>query len=296
MLRFISKALAFFRRRVDSSEAEKEQHVKLLEDSHPLMCVPGLGGTSFHRGDTTLKTVQGAVTKVCKDHGLIDDLIYFSSDVVTDSVFLNVGQKVTAIVEEDKTYGWKAVKVVALCDSCHGNGMSNSYARVSFASITSAEEGADYIDHTTYFSLDVVCKIGFADGYRHHFQHQISNTLLGFESWTSKTEVSANLVSGFEPYQGDRVEVEFSTQSDTLGRRALSVKPLRHKHVHEVYITSLHGRNGVIDDSIFFTLESLKLPDGYTPQISDVVNAVVVESSQSCYMWRAISMTPVKRW
>ncbi|XP_023104814.1 cancer/testis antigen 55 isoform X1 [Felis catus] len=210
-------------------------------------------------GDTTLKTVQGAVTKVCKDHGLIDDLIYFSSDVVTDSVFLNVGQKVTAIVEEDKTYGWRAIKVVALCDSCHGNGMSNSYARVSFASITSAEEGADYIDHTTYFSLDVVCK-------------------------------------GFEPYQGDRVEVEFSTQSDTLGRRALSVKPLRHKHVHEVYITSLHGRNGVIDDSIFFTLESLKLPDGYTPQISDVVNAVVVESSQSCYMWRAISMTPVKRW
>ncbi|XP_047700524.1 cancer/testis antigen 55 isoform X2 [Prionailurus viverrinus] len=182
-------------------------------------------------GDTTLKTVQGAVTKVCKDHGLIDDLIYFSSDVVTGSVFLNVGQKVTAIVEEDKTYGWKAVK------------------------------------------------IGFADGYRHHFQRQISNTLLGFE-----------------PYQGDRVEVEFSTQSDTLGRRALSVKPLRHKHVHEVYITSLHGRNGVIDDSIFFTLESLKLPDGYTPQISDVVNAVVVESSQSCYMWRAISMTPVKRW
>ena len=42
---------------------------------------------------------------------MIDDLIYFSSDVVTDSVFLNVGQKVTAIVEEDKTYGWKAIKV-----------------------------------------------------------------------------------------------------------------------------------------------------------------------------------------
>ena len=50
------------------------------------------------------------------------------------------------------------LQVVALCDSCHGNGMSNSYARVSFASVTSAEEGADYIDHTTYFSLDVVCK------------------------------------------------------------------------------------------------------------------------------------------
>ncbi|XP_030892527.1 cancer/testis antigen 55 isoform X1 [Leptonychotes weddellii] len=241
MLRFISRALAFFRRRVDSSEAEREQHMRLLE------------------GGTGLKTVQGVVTKICSDYGLIDELIYFSSDVVTGDVSLKVGQEVSAIVGEDKTYGLKAIKVDALCDSCHRNRPSDSYARVSFGSISSVVEGANYIDHTTYFSLDVICK-------------------------------------GFEPYQGDRVEVEFCTQSDTLSRKALSVKPLRHKHVHEVFITSLHGRNGVIDDSIFFTLESLKLPDGYTPRISDVVNAVVVESIQSCYIWRAISMTLVKRW
>ncbi|XP_004416361.1 PREDICTED: putative helicase Mov10l1-like [Odobenus rosmarus divergens] len=199
MLRFLSRALAFFRRRVDSSEAEREQHMRLLE------------------GGTRLKTVQGVVTKICSDYGLIDELIYFSSDVVTSNVSLKVGQEVNVIVGEDKTYGLKAIKFLSVA------------------------------------------------------------------------------VLGFEPYQGDRVEVEFCTQSDMLSRKALSVKPLRHKHVHEVCITSLHGRNGVIDDSIFFTLESLKLPDGYTPQISDIVNAVVVESSQSCYTWRAISMTPVKR-
>nr|XP_055191308.1 cancer/testis antigen 55 [Nyctereutes procyonoides] len=209
-------------------------------------------------GDTRLKTVQGVVTQFCSDYGLIDELIYFTSDVITGNVLLKVGQEVTAIVEEDKTYGLKAIKVDALCDSCHGNGPAESYARISFGSITSLMEGANYIDHTTYFSLDVICK-------------------------------------GFEPYQGDRVEVEFCTPLDALSRKALSVKPLRHKHVHEVCITSLHGRNGVIDDSIFFTLESLKLPDGYTPQISDIVNAVVVESIQSCYIWRAISMTLVKR-
>ncbi|XP_044090619.1 cancer/testis antigen 55 [Neovison vison] len=239
MLRFISRVLAFFRRRVDSSEAEREQHMRLLE------------------GGTRLKTVHGVVTNICSDSGLIDDLIYFSSDVVTGDVPLKVGQEVTAIVGKDKTYGLKAIKVDALCDSCHGNGPPDSYARVSFGCVSTVVEGANYIDHTTYFSLDVVCK-------------------------------------GFEPYQGDRVEVEFCTPSDTLSRRALSVKPQRHKHVHEVCITSLHGRNGVIDDSIFFTLESLKLPAGYTPQVSDVVNAVVVESIQSCYTWRAISMTPVK--
>uniref|UniRef100_G1LXQ2 Cancer/testis antigen 55 n=1 Tax=Ailuropoda melanoleuca TaxID=9646 RepID=G1LXQ2_AILME len=239
MLRFISRALAFFRRRVNSSE--REQQMRLLE------------------GGDELKMVRGVVTKICSDYGLIDELVYFSSDVVTGDVSLKVGQEVTAIVEDDKTYGSKAIKVVAVSDGCHGAGPSDSCPRVAFGCISSAVEGANYIDHTTYFSLDVICK-------------------------------------EFEPYQGDRVEVEFCTQSDTLNRKAVSVKPLRHKHVHEVCITSLHGRNGVIDDSIFFTLESLKLPDGYTPQISDVVNAVVVESIQSCYVWRAISMTLVKRW
>ena len=103
------------------------------------------------------------------------------------------------------------------------------------------------------------------------------------------------MVLDFEPYQGDRVEVVFSIQPDTQSRKALSVKPLRHKHVHKVCITSLQGRNGVLDDTIFFTLESLKVPDGYVPQVSDMVDAVVVESVQSCYVWRAISMTLVKK-
>lgn len=51
----------------------------------------------------------------------------------------------------------------------------------------------------------------------------------------------------------------------------------------------------MLDDTIFFTLESLKVPDGYEPQVSDMVDAVVVESVQSCYVWRAISMTLVKK-
>ena len=64
----------------------------------------------------------------------------------------------------------------------------------------------------------------------------------------------------------------------------------------QVCVSSLCGRNGVIDDCIFFTLDSLKLPEGYTPRRHDVVSAVVVESSQSCYLWRALCMTPVQTW
>lgn len=63
----------------------------------------------------------------------------------------------------------------------------------------------------------------------------------------------------------------------------------------QVCISSLCGRNGVIDDCVFFTLDSLKLPEGYVPRRYDVVSTVVVESSQSCYMWRALCVTPVKR-
>ncbi|VTJ90371.1 Hypothetical predicted protein, partial [Marmota monax] len=60
-----------------------------------------------------------------------------------------------------------------------------------------------------------------------------------------------------------------------------------------VCISSVHGRHGVVDDTIFFTLDSLKLPAGYVPQPNDMVDVVIVESVQACYIWRAVSMTPV---
>ncbi|XP_004381034.1 cancer/testis antigen 55 [Trichechus manatus latirostris] len=240
MLRLISRALAFCRRK-DSSQKEKMQPLRLLE------------------GDTKLKTVQGVVTRFCDGYGLINELIYFTNDVVTGNVLLKVGQKVTAVVEEDETsHGSKAIKVDALSDKCDDDGSSDSGPRVLFGCVTSILEGDGFVNHTAYFSLDVVCK-------------------------------------GFEPYEGDWIVAEFSIQPDTWSRKAISVKPLRHKHVYEVCITSLCGRNGVIDDNIFFTLDSLKLPDGYVPQISDIVNAVVVERAHSTYIWRALSMTLVKR-
>ncbi|KAM4799712.1 cancer/testis antigen 55 [Urocitellus parryii] len=193
MHRLISQALAFFRRKADS-EVERAQHQKLLED------------------DTRHKTVQGVVTKFCSDYGWIDESIYYFNTDVTENILpVKAGQKVTTVVEEDKTsHGLKAIKV-----------------------------------------LD------------------------------------------FEPYKGDRVEVEFAIHPDTKSRKALSVKPLRHKHVNKVCISSVHGRHGVVADTIFFTLDSLKLPAGYMPQPNDIVDVVIVESVQSCYIWRAVSMTPV---
>ncbi|MBN3283558.1 M10L1 helicase, partial [Polyodon spathula] len=62
-----------------------------------------------------------------------------------------------------------------------------------------------------------------------------------------------------------------------------------------VRVSSLYGRNGVLGDSVFFTLDSLRVPGGYCPSPGDLVNVVVVESSQSCYCWRALCMAPVHR-
>jgi putative helicase MOV10L1 len=62
-------------------------------------------------GDPSLQTVQGIVTSFCSDYGLIDESIYFSTDV-SGHLPLKVGQKVTAVVKEDKTsHKLKAIKV-----------------------------------------------------------------------------------------------------------------------------------------------------------------------------------------
>uniref|UniRef100_A0A5F8GIG6 RNA helicase Mov10l1 n=1 Tax=Monodelphis domestica TaxID=13616 RepID=A0A5F8GIG6_MONDO len=211
------------------------------------------------KSTTKLKTVQGVVTRYCSDYGMIDDLVCFTSDVVTSSVPLNIGQEVTAIVEEDKiSNGLKAIRVEAVSDKWEDDSknyceLPDSSTKILIGCITSLVEDAGYINQTTYFSMQDVCE-------------------------------------GFEPCKGDWVQAEYFIKPATWNSEAISVKPLRYKRVDQVCISSLCGRNGVIDDSIFFTLDSLRLPEGYKPRKSDVVNVVVVESNQSCYIWRALCM------
>ncbi|XP_066109145.1 RNA helicase Mov10l1 [Saccopteryx bilineata] len=248
MLRLAAKLVAFFWRKADDPE----------EESEPT-------GLELPEGDTRLKTVQGVVTRYCSDYGMINDLIYFSNEVVTSKVLLNVGQEVIAVVEENKvSNGLKAIRVDAVSNKWEedsknqGGGLSDSSPRVLIGCVTSLIKDAGYINQTTYFSLESVCE-------------------------------------GFKPCKGDWVEATYWIRPGTWSSEAVSVQPLRYKRVDKVCISSLCGRNGVIDDSVFFTLDSLKLPEGYVPQRYDVVNAVVVESSQSCYMWRALCVTPVKK-
>lgn len=63
-------------------------------------------------------------------------------------------------------------------------------------------------------------------------------------------------------------------------------------HYLKVQVTSMYGRNGVVEDNVFFSLDSLLLPAHYQPLPGHLVNLVMVESSQSFYCWRALCMAP----
>ncbi|XP_048192700.1 cancer/testis antigen 55-like [Perognathus longimembris pacificus] len=235
MIRLLSQIFTFFRRRVDTNEEQQDSM----------------------QGDNKLKTVQGFVTSFSSDHGWIDESIYFSADV-TGNLPLKVGQKVTAIVEEDEIFSrLKAIKVDAISDNFEIIIQPGPKMRVLAGCVTRVKKDIVYIDKKLYFSLDIFS-------------------------------------TGFVPYKGDWVEIEYSKKSRTSKIKAHSVKPMNSKHVENIYITSLEERNGVIDYSIFFTLDSLKYPAGYEPQQYDLVNAVIVESTQVGCTWRAVSITPVQ--
>ncbi|XP_018432225.1 PREDICTED: RNA helicase Mov10l1 [Nanorana parkeri] len=221
-------------------------------------------GEKRHFTDFELvRYTDGVVTCVCSDYGMINDQIYFTNDDVIGREPLNVGQKVTVAYEDTTSGGWKAIKVQCLSNKWETDAPVNSNPldldiKVLIGSITSCNKDGGNINQTTYFSICAACE-------------------------------------GYTPYKGDWVRAEYFINPSTWNSEASSVKPLRCKRVDKVKITAFYGRTGVIDDSIFFTMESLILPEGYKPQSKDLVNAVVVESSQSCYIWRALCIAPASR-
>uniref|UniRef100_A0A8C3NJH1 RNA helicase n=1 Tax=Geospiza parvula TaxID=87175 RepID=A0A8C3NJH1_GEOPR len=190
------------------------------------------------------------------DYGMIDDTIVFTKDVVTKNMLLAVGQEVIATVEEDKTSGGlKAVRVrEESSPTCDASELNK---KTLIGSITSLSVDGGYINQNTYFAMQDV--------------------------WED-----------FKPCEGDWVQAKYFINTTTWKTEAVAVRPLRYKQVNKVRISSVCGRTGTIDDSIFFTLDSLRLPDGYLPRRHDLVNTIVVESSQSCYIWRALCLVKQK--
>ncbi|GAB1302781.1 hypothetical protein APTSU1_001802000 [Apodemus speciosus] len=100
-------------------------------------------------------------------------------------------------------------------------------------------------------------------------------------------------ILGFMPYEGDWLDIEYSVEQGSSKITVHSLKATQRRRLEEVCVTNVHRREGMLNHTIFFTLDSLRLPLGYTPVVGHMVSVVIVQSIRPNYNWRAITMTPV---
>ncbi|XP_028616051.1 cancer/testis antigen 55-like [Grammomys surdaster] len=207
--------------------------------------------------NSKFKSIQGVVTSLCDDYGWINETIFFNTNVISDNAPLDIGTNVLALVEKDDTsYNLKAINVKPINDLPDRNDPSKPGRRLCVKCVTSVTEDDLYISKDTFFPL--------------------------------------YMFSGaFRPFKGDLLLVEYSMNPGTSNVNIHSVSPLNCQYMDKVCVTSIDGRNGVVDDIVFFTLDSLHTHRGYTPALYDIVNATVVDSIQSHYTRRVVAMSPV---
>ncbi|KAJ8377387.1 hypothetical protein AAFF_G00260470 [Aldrovandia affinis] len=203
----------------------------------------------------------GVVTRLCQNYGLIDDDTYFTSEEAIGGVPLHVGDRVTAIAVRGGPHGgWRALRVELFSDSWEEGGgtsmeLETNKLRPLTGIVTSCDRDGGVINQTTFFPRQALCE-------------------------------------GYEPMKGDWVHAQYFISPTEWSSQAHSVTPLRYRRMDNVRVSSLFGRSGVVEDSVFFSLDSLLLPGQYRPAPGDLVNVVVLESSQSFYCWRALCMGP----
>ncbi|XP_049929226.1 RNA helicase Mov10l1 [Epinephelus moara] len=209
-----------------------------------------------------IRHLRGSVvTQLCLDYGMIDDAIYFTSGEVLGGMPMKEGDVVNCIaVRGGAQGGWKALRVEKSADAWEEGGRNSleddtMQLRPLIGTVTSFDGDGGYINQTTYFPR-------------------------------------SSLWEGYEPMKGDWVQAKYFINPNQWTTQACSVAPLRYCRLDQVQVTSVYGKIGVVDDSVFFSLDSLLLPAHYQPLPGHLVNLVMVESSQSFYCWRALCMAP----
>ncbi|CAL8359245.1 unnamed protein product [Lota lota] len=205
---------------------------------------------------------SSVVTQISLDHGMIDDVVYFTSAQVLGGILLRVGDSVDGLAVRDGAHGgWTALRVEKVLETWEekgGDSESDSMRlRPLIGTVTSFSGDSGLINQTTFFS-------------RH------------------------SLWEGYAPMKGDWVQAQYFINPSQWTSQAHSVAPLRYQRLDEVCVSSVYGKSGVVEDKVFFTLDSLLLPSYYRPSPGDMVNLVMVESTQSFYSWRALCMAPCK--
>ncbi|KAJ4938407.1 hypothetical protein JOQ06_003027 [Pogonophryne albipinna] len=222
----------------------------------------GEGLCSDATGQENIRHLRGSVvTQLCLDYGMIDDAIYFTTGEVLGGIPLKEGDVVNCIaVRGGAQGGWKALRVEKSADAWEEGGSTSLEAdsmqlRPLIGTVTSFDGDGGYINQTTYFPR-------------------------------------SSLWEGYEPMKGDWVQAKYFVNPTQWTTQANSVAPLRYSRLDQVRVTSAYGKNGVVEDSVFYNLDSLLLPAHYQPLPGHLVNLVMVESSQSLYSWRALCMAP----
>ncbi|XP_061679287.1 RNA helicase Mov10l1 isoform X2 [Syngnathoides biaculeatus] len=205
--------------------------------------------------------LDGVVTQLGLDHGLIDDAVYFTSGVVLGGVPLKVGDVVNVIAVGDGAHGgWRALRVLKSSNAWEAEGGTSleddcAQLRPLIGNITSFDGEHGYINQNTYFLHSSLCE-------------------------------------GYKPMTGDWVQAKYFINPNQWASQAQSVTPLRYCRLNEVCVTSMYNNTGVVEHRVFFCLDSLLLPAYYKPSVGHVVNLVMMESKQSIYRWRALCMAP----
>lgn len=231
----------------------------------PLWRTVEVEGSGPFFGATVTENVRhlrgSMVTELCLDYGMIDDSIYFTNTEVRGGTPLKKGDLVNCTAVRDGAEGgWKALRVEKSADAWEEGGNSSlEDDRLKLQSligtITSYDGEGGYINENTHFSRHVL--------------------------W-----------EGYEPMKGDWVRAKYIINPTQWTTEAQFVAPLRYNRLEKVRVTSVYGNSGVVEDMVFFCLDSLLLPVNYQPSLGDIVNLVRVESSQSFYSWRALCLSP----
>uniref|UniRef100_A0A8C6MQQ9 Uncharacterized protein n=1 Tax=Mus spicilegus TaxID=10103 RepID=A0A8C6MQQ9_MUSSI len=192
------------------------------------------------------------------DNGWIEECAFFSTDAEIDSIPLHAGDKDLAFVEEDPLLYESKV-----CVSSEEGVSKNADSKVKDLSVcvSQVKKNFIYIGNEYYFYLDSISKA----------------------------------ILGFTPCEGDWLDIEYSVEQGSPKITVHSVKATQRRQLEEVCVTSIHKKKGMLNHTIFFTLDSLNLPLGYSPILGHMVNVVIIQSTQQNCKWRAISMTPISR-
>ncbi|XP_043569668.1 RNA helicase Mov10l1 isoform X2 [Chiloscyllium plagiosum] len=291
MFSLFLKAIAFFWRRADN---DLEQDNYVTADC------------------TEYKNVLGAtVTRFCGKYGLVDDSIYFTPNDVLGGMPLQVGQKVNVVAQKNETSGgWKAVKLLTKAQSlmlridvsATRNTMlglkKNWWTTCIFSEAKQTNTKVEPVTNQ-WEEDDDTCSAytcSPAENETHYLMGNVTSCTKdgGYINETIYFSM-ADVCEGFQPYKGDWVQAQYSIEPTTWKSQAHCLKPLRYKRVDKVPITQILHRGGVVDDIIFFTLDSLRMPQLYVPKKDDLVNVVIIESNQSLYQWRALCIGPANK-